>query len=277
MGCVASSRCWPSRARRRTRAPDRCRGLQSAGGVPRPGDSLAFGFNPLVWPADADNYVGYPYFVAESLLDILTNTACPGEHGSHFIDLDAADRGCCFFRAQFPLHTTYGGTQLAFADAFLAAHPKTRLVTIDIGANDVANLRDACGGDPSCILGALPGVPARLSANLDTIYGHLRTVDGYHHRLVGLTIYSPDYADQALTGVIALLNDVVAERTIAWGGIVADGFGAWATAAAPYGGYTCAAGLRIVTSTSPLTCDDHPAAAGHRLLAQAIVQALRTD
>jgi lysophospholipase L1-like esterase len=171
----------------------------------------------------------------------------------------------------------YGGAQLAFADAFLAAHPKTRLVTIDIGANDVSNLRDGCGGVPTCILGGLPAVLAKLSANLDTIYGHLRTVDGYHHKLVALTIYSTDYADPALTGVVMALNNVVAARTLAWGGIVADGFGAWASAAAPYGGDTCAAGLRIVTSTSPVICDDHPAAAGHRLLAQAIVQALRTD
>jgi len=241
------------------------------------GDSLAFGFNPLVDPGDADNYVAYPDFVARSLRDTLTNASCPGETSGHLIDLTAPDRGCGDFRSHFPLHAAYGGAQLSFADAFLADHPKTHLVTIDIGANDVSNLRDSCGGDPACILGALPGVLARLSANLDTIYGHLRTVDGYRHKIVALSIYSTDYGDPALTGVIALLNDVVAARTIAWGGVVADGFGAWASAAAPYGGDTCAAGLRIVTSTSPLTCDDHPAAAGHRLLAQAIVRALRTD
>ena len=251
-------------------------GFQAASAVPSPTCSRSPSAKPLV-SRDADNYVGYPDFVADSLRDILTNAACPGETGSHFIDLTAPDRGCGFFRANFPLHVDYAGTQLAFADAFLAAHPMTRLVTIDLGANDVANLRDACSGDPSCILGALPAVLATLSANLDTIYGHLRTVDGYHHKLVALTIYSTNYADQALTGVIALLNGVVAARTIAWGGIVADGFGAWAAAAAPYGGDTCAAGLRIVTSTAPLTCDDHPAAVGHQLLAQAIVQALRTD
>jgi len=241
------------------------------------GDSLAFGYNPLASPTDADNYVGYPDFVAESLRDSLTNAACPGETSSHFVDLTATDRGCGFFRSLFPLHAAYGGTQIAFVDAFLADHPMTRLVTIDLGANDVANLRDACAGQPSCILAGLPGVLATLSANLDIIYGHLRTVDGYNHKLVGLKIYSTDYSDPAFTGVVAALNNVVAERTLAWGGIVADGFGAWASAAAPYGGDTCAAGLRIVTSTSPLTCDDHPSALGHQLLAQAIVQALRAD
>jgi lysophospholipase L1-like esterase len=241
------------------------------------GDSLAFGYNPLVSPADADNYVGYPDFVAGSVGDALTNAACPGETSGHFLDLTAPDRGCGFFRSLFPLHAPYVGTQIAFADAFLADHPKTRLVTIEIGANDVSNLKDACAGQPSCILAGLPAVLATVSANLDTIYGHLRTVDGYHHKLVALMIYSTDYADPALTGVVASLNSVVAARTLAWGGIVADGFGAWASAAAPYGGDTCAAGLRIVTSRSPLTCDDHPAALGHRLLAQAIVEALQPD
>lgn len=243
------------------------------------GDSLAFGWDPSVVPTSADIYVGYPDFVADALRDELTNASCPGETSGHFIDLAAPDRGCGYYRAvNGPLHVAaYTGTQLAFADAFLADHPKTQLITIDIGANDVSNLKDACGGVPTCILGGLSGVLAAVSAHLDTIYGHLRTLDGSRHKLVALTIYSTDYADPALTGVVMALNDVVAARTLAWGGIVADGFGAWGAAAVPYGGDTCAAGLRIVTSTSPLRCDDHPSASGHRLLANAIVQALRAD
>jgi hypothetical protein len=64
---------------------------------------------------------------------------------------------------------------------------------------------------------------------------------------------------------------------LAWGGIVADGFGAFAAASTAFGGDTCAAGLRIVVLSSPLTCDIHPSPAGRDLLAQAIVNALRTD
>lgn len=77
--------------------------------------------------------------------------------------------------------------------------------------------------------------------------------------------------------MISQVNQVVAARTLAWGGIVADGFGAFAAASAAYGGDTCAAGLRIVVSTSPLTCDIHPSPAGRDLLAKAIVKALRPD
>jgi hypothetical protein len=76
---------------------------------------------------------------------------------------------------------------------------------------------------------------------------------------------------------IAQVNAVFTDRTLAWGGIVADGFGAFAAASTSYGGDTCAAGLRIVTLASPRTCDDHPSAAGRVLLAQTIVSALRAD
>lgn len=243
------------------------------------GDSLAFGFSPLVDPASAGNFIGYPDTVAAALNEHLTNAACPGETSSHLIDLAGSDNGCGPWRANFPLHVTYSTTQLAFADEFLQSHPKTLVVSIDIGANDLQALVNACGGqtEVSCILTGLPGVLATLSANLDTIYGHIRNLDGYHHKLVALTTYSPNYSDLLQTSVISLANQVVAERTLAWRGIVADGFGAFATASAATGGDACAAGLLIVKSPAPLTCDTHPSPAGRDLLAQAIVKALRTD
>jgi lysophospholipase L1-like esterase len=178
-----------------------------------------------------------------------------------------------------PLHVTYDTSQLAFMDAFLATHPKTRLITIDIGANDVGALRDHCmqQADPiACFQGGLPGVLATLSANLDTIYHHVRVDAGYRHKLVALTVYSPDYTDPLTTGAIAAVNQVLAERTLAWHGIVADGFAAFAAATAPYGGSSCAAGL-LIPLASGTGCDDHPSAAGHKLLARTIVRTLRAD
>jgi len=77
--------------------------------------------------------------------------------------------------------------------------------------------------------------------------------------------------------LISQVNQVVAARTLAWGGIVADGFGAFAAASTAFGGDTCAAVLRIVVLSSPLTCDIHTSPAGRDLLAQAIVNALRID
>jgi lysophospholipase L1-like esterase len=239
------------------------------------GDSVAFGYSPLADPTNADNFIGYPNMVAAALELNLTNTSCPGETSSHFIDLAGTDHGCGAFRFfyHFPLHTTYSTSQLAYADTFLQSHRKTLVVSIDIGANDLFVLEETCGGaatpaEINCIL-------ATLSANLDTIYAHIRNMDGYHHKLVALTYYSLNYADPVSTNVISQVNQVVAARTLAWGGIVADGFGAFAAASSGSGGDACAAGLLIVVSTSPLTCNIHPSPAGRDLLAQAIVNALR--
>ncbi len=241
------------------------------------GNSVAFGFNPLLDRSNADNFIGYPTPVAAALKENLTNASCPGETSSHFISLAGTDNGCGAYRLDFPLHVAYSTSQLEFADKFLQSNPKTLVVSIDIGANDLFVLEKGCGNVVSCILAGLPGMLATLSANLDTIYGHIRNVDGYHHKLVALTYYSLNYSDHVGTNVISQVNQVVINRTLAWGGIVADGFGAFAAASTAFGGDTCAAGLRIVVLSSPLTCDIHPSPAGRDLLAQAIVNALRTD
>ncbi len=251
------------------------------------GDSLAFGYNPLVPLADrtnAANFPAYPDLVAVALRDHLTNASCSGETTSHLISLTGSDHGCGDWRFVYhwALHADYDDasspiSQLAFADGFLQSHPKTRLVTIDIGANDLGRLRDVCGGveNVGCIVAGIPAMLQTMTANLDTIYGHIRNVDGYNHKLVALTFYSPNYADVLTTGAIMQVNQVLVERTEAWGGIVADGFGAFAVASAAYGGDTCAAGLRIALPGGG--CDDHPSEAGRELLAQTIVQVLRQD
>jgi lysophospholipase L1-like esterase len=241
------------------------------------GDSLAFGFSPLAAPTSAANFVGYPDKVAEALRDRLTNAGCPGETSSHFIDLAGSDNNCGLWRAYYPLHTSYGTAQLAFADGFLRSHPKTQVVSIDIGANDLQVLVNSCGGEAyvPCIMTGMPGMLATLSSNLDTIYGHIRNADRYHHELVALTVYSTDYGNQTLTWAISQVNQVVAARTLAWDGIVADGFGAFSAASSAYNGDTCAAGLRIVVSASPLVCDSHPSSAGRNLLAKTILKGLR--
>jgi lysophospholipase L1-like esterase len=246
------------------------------------GDSLAFGYSPLADPASAANFIGYPDTVAAALKLRLTNAACPGETSSHLVDLAGIDNNCGLWRANAPLHVAYTSTQLAFADAFLKSHPKTLVVSIDIGANDVQALVNSCGGmttpaQVQCIQDGLPGVLAALSTNLDTIYRHIRNGDRYHHKLVAVTTYSTNYGDPLLTGVVAQINAVVADRTLAWHGIVADGFGAFAAASAAKGGDVCAAGLLIEVSSAPLTCDSHPSPAGRDLMARAIVTALRTD
>ena len=41
------------------------------------------------------------------------------------------------YRTLYRLHVQYGSTQMAYALDYLAHHKHARLVTIDIGANDV--------------------------------------------------------------------------------------------------------------------------------------------
>ncbi len=140
------------------------------------GNSVAFGFNPSpsIDRSNADNFIGYPTPVAAALKEALTNASCPGETSSHFISLAGSDHGCGAYRANFPLHVAYSTSQLDYADGFLQSHPQTLVVSIDIGANDLFVLEEGCSFNVNCILAGLPGMLATLSANLNTIYGHIR-------------------------------------------------------------------------------------------------------
>src|SRR5262249_3586891 len=77
------------------------------------GNSIAFGFNPLVAPTNPSNYVGYPEVLA-SLGNKVTNAACPGETSSSFLSATAADNGCRDFKKLYALHSDYETTQIAF-------------------------------------------------------------------------------------------------------------------------------------------------------------------
>jgi hypothetical protein len=60
---------------------------------------------------------------------------------------------------------------------------------------------------------------------------------------VALTYYALDYRDLVGDAILEALNGVIAERTRAWEGLVADGFGAFGVAS--NFGDSCAAGLLI--------------------------------
>jgi lysophospholipase L1-like esterase len=248
------------------------------------GDSVAFGFNPQLDFRTSANFVGYPEALARRLDLDLTNAACPGEASGGFISLTGVDNGCRAYRfgvpgvhPPFPLHVNYTTSQLDFAVAFLRSHPRTRLVTLDIGANDLFVLQNGqCAGNPTCVAAGLPAVLQALSANLTTILARIRGEAQYHGRLVALTYYTTDYRNQNAVQVISALNATVASATLAADGKVADGFGAFKFIAGFAGGDTCRAGLLIVTNRNPLTCDIHPSPLGREVLATAIQLALPT-
>jgi lysophospholipase L1-like esterase len=235
------------------------------------GDSVPFGFDPLVDPPVAAKYVGYPEKAAPGLKLALTNASCPGQSSSGFISLTGTDNGCFRFR-QVPgaMHVSYAGSQLDYAVTFLRSHPKTRLVTITIGANDLFicadNTADRCASE-------LPGVLAEYQANLTTILTSIRQV--YQGKLVALTYYSPDYRDPVATGSVGAINQVATRVVQSFRGTTADGFTAFANVAAAYGGDTCAAGLLIRLKDG--TCNIHPNKKGAKLLAATLTAAVKCD
>jgi lysophospholipase L1-like esterase len=226
------------------------------------GDSVAFGFSPLVSPTDTDAYVGYP----EVLSKHVVNAACSGETSGSLI-AGPPDNGCAAFRSVAPLHVSYNGTQLAFAVGYIGAHPDTQLVTINIGANDLFVLLRTCGTSSSCFAAGFPALLSTLAGHLVTIYASLRAA-GFTGHLVALTYYVSNFNDANQVGAFGAINGVVSAITTEFGGRVADGFGAFQAEAAEAGGDSCAAGLLIRLPTG--SCDIHPSETGQEILAEAI-------
>lgn len=234
------------------------------------GDSLAFGFNPTVTPlGDLNQYHGYPQAVSRALHLKLANASCFGETTGHFLNHTAPDLGCQWWRGNYPLFVNYSGTQMQYTLDYLSKAPKTELVTIDIGVNDLGVLLQGCAGDLTCAANGLNAVVTAYAQNVSTIITSIRTE--YTGPIVAVTSYAFDYNDPVVTPVIALLNSILSSVTLAAGGRVADAFLGFQTAAAvsPFGGSSCAAGLLV--QTAPGVCDTHPSAAGQALIAELVI------
>ena len=243
------------------------------------GDSVAFGYvPPQAVPApnysDPRSFVGYPEDVARALRIRVSNASCPGETTASFLVPGALSNGCenspgssVGYRTQFPLHVQYRGTQMQYALKYLAVHRHTRLVTINIGANDVFLCQETTA-DACASAAEVQAVLQEIQANLTTIYTKIRDVAHYHGLLVALTYYSISYSDPAQVAGTEALNSAIASVTEKFGGKVADGFAAFEGPSAAFGGSPCAAGLLIKLPDG--TCNIHPSPAGHLLLAKAI-------
>jgi lysophospholipase L1-like esterase len=247
------------------------------------GDSVAFGYVPPdAVPApkyrDAHSFVGYPEYLAQQLNERVSNASCPGETAASMLVAGAQSNGCenspgspVGYSTLYPLHVRYQGTQMDYALHYLAAHKHTRLITIDIGANDAFLCQETTLDH--CSSGAeLLGVANEIAANLGTIFHDLRDVAGYRGPIVALTYYSLSYSDPAQLAVSEFLDSVIAGVTTLNGGVVADGFAAFQGPAAAFAGDSCAAGLLIKLPDG--TCNIHPSPAGAQLLAAAIAKAI---
>lgn len=249
------------------------------------GDSLPFGYNPLVQPPDLSHYLGYPSIISAISEKSLTNASCPFETTGTFLSGGTtADGlfGCPIWRAASglanPLFVSYSGPQLEYATSFLQSHPNIRLVTIQLGGNDLGDLAFFCQGVPACELPRLPATLAQVSTNLGMTITDIRGA-GYRGPIVLVNYYAFNYTNLVQAGAFSALAATIATVAAASPDVkVADAFKAFALVSAPFAGDTCAAGLRIkLNSLNPQTgdtCDVHPTFAGHAVLAGSVFAAL---
>lgn len=245
------------------------------------GDSITFGYvsNPSGYGSDpyavAGNFVGYPTYVGEAADLNAVDAACPGETSTSLITPGTPDAGCTAYRGAHPLHVTYAGSQLNFAQWFLQTHTDTQLVTIAIGINDVGLLIAHCGGwaHSACIGDGLPALLDTVRANLTVIVDALRRT-GYSGTIMLANYFTVDYANQRAAGVMRDLDSSIAAVAADEHLPVADTFTAFMNAAAATHGDACAADLFGDGRSVLGGCDEHPNAAGQRLMATAVEAAL---
>jgi len=122
------------------------------------GDSLAAGYQPGVGDDRKGGYVGgvLTALKTRSPRAMLVNFSCSGE-----TSVTMVEGGVCDYAK---------GSQLAQAQSFLRAHQaRTRLITLDIGANDVQRCFNAAGIDRACVASGLADVTRRLPLVLRTL------------------------------------------------------------------------------------------------------------
>src|SRR5262245_25994934 len=188
------------------------------------GDSVTFGFMPQAGfeYVNAANFIGYPDYAGPALRLTPVNAGCPGETSGSFLSDTAPDRGCRAFRAQqLPLHVDYDGTQAQFAAAFLKKNPKTQLVTIQLGANDLFALQAQCAGDFLCIVTGLPATLAELEQNILTAIAGIRDA-GFQRTIVVVNYYPLDLNDLQTTALIHALNDALTDADARGGDLGPD-------------------------------------------------------
>jgi lysophospholipase L1-like esterase len=245
------------------------------------GDSIAFGFNPLLpYTPPFTQFVGYPESTGTAEGLSVTNAACPGETSGSFLDPTQPDNGCHSAPFYFDqgLHVAYGTatSQMEYATNFLVNNPSTDLVTIDIGGNDLLLVQNACGMGTTadtCIAEALPGTLAAYAGNLGNILGGLRAT-GYNGLIVVLTQYATNYQDETQLAALTPLNSEATSVAALHGALVADGYGAFLAASLSTLGNPCTAGLLIVLPDG--TCNVHPSPAGRQVLTNAVLAAIGT-
>jgi lysophospholipase L1-like esterase len=251
------------------------------------GDSVTFGYQEsTVVPApvyhDAASFLGYPEMLGAGLHLQVANAACPGETSSSLIHASAQSNGCenvpggsgVSYRKQFPLHVRYSGSQLAYAVAYLKAHPGVRLVSLMIGANDLFVCQETTA-DGCASTAEQQRALHVIAKNVRTILSTIRTKADYTGQLAIVNYYSLDYASPIANGESNELNRTDDAAAKPFHVVIADAYRTFARASAHSDNDSCTAGL-LTQLGSPGTCGVHPSYAGQALLAQTLEQAITT-
>lgn len=248
------------------------------------GDSLAYGMQigrlkQQIQDGQVDAAAfdtGYAYRLAEQLqpaIDALQliDLGCPGETSSSFVHGPCAyaTSGKPFGDTPLPLHTAYTGAQLQAALDYLK-NPQydVRLVTIDIGVNDLRAAELACSAAAdfqSCLRPRWALQREQLVRNLDAILSQLRSaaprtpiaVVGYYN---WLALQQPSTNLQ-----VQQLNASIARAARRVGAIVVPTFASFSAQ-----GKLC--DLSLVCG--PIK-DLHPSDAGYQLIADLIHRRIR--
>ena len=161
------------------------------------GDSLAAGYQPTDGssppprdPATGEPDRGYPGGYAEDLasglgLD-LVDLACPGETTRSMTSTPARPACAAVYRAELG-----AASQLQAAEVYLERHRgEVRLVTLDIGANDVLACVSQAAVDFACLARAEASVPA-VAGRIAGVLAKALSADDPGARLVAMNYYDP--------------------------------------------------------------------------------------
>ncbi|NNN14270.1 MAG: SGNH/GDSL hydrolase family protein [Acidimicrobiaceae bacterium] len=260
------------------------------------GDSVAFGYQPgeafLAHSLGASVFTSYANYVAQWDHLQLINLACPGETAASMINPSARSAGCENHQVQVPgtnvfdnvpvgyrtsgkLHYNYTGSQLSAAINILKTK-NVRLITLDIGANDVLLCqREQHGCTSPSVVAALT---AQYSANLRTIISSILAT-GYKGSFVVLNYYAFNYHSTENAEVV-YFDNIIDNIVNSYPGLtLVSGYDAFKAATASSGGRACVAKLLAVAvgATGPDQCDIHPSTLGQQVLANAIETTLSAN
>ena len=234
------------------------------------GDSFAYGFQYSKWlaglpPSAFDT--GYVDVFADELRQVqpaieVVNYACVGESTGTFI------RGTCLGKTLgVALHDEFSGTQLQATLAFLSAHRgEVSPITLTLAGNDIRELDEACGGDPTCILNGVPPTITLIATNLRTILAQLRAAAPQAEIIVTGPWNSGIGTFPVTDPLYMALNDAMAEAAAATRSRFADLFSTFN----PQGDIDVET---ITICALTLLCaagDIHPSDAGYRAIADEV-------